>query len=77
MTVKRYHIRDHAETNPPDYERVARLLSDAELEEEILARLGTANYQLVLLAESDRRGKQPPPEPGGLGRNFDADDKGQ
>lgn len=45
---------------PPDYERVVRLLTDAELEDEILGRRGSHDFQAACLKEADRRGEQVP-----------------
>lgn len=39
----------------PDYARVARALSDIELEEEILEGLGEPGYRLALVQEHERR----------------------
>jgi hypothetical protein len=39
----------------PSYDRVARALSDDELEDEILAGRGEAGFKLALLAEFERR----------------------
>lgn len=46
---------------PPDYDRVVRLLTDAELEEEITGKKGEPEYQLALLREADRRAQGGPP----------------
>ncbi len=53
-----YPLEDAKGSRPPDYTRVVRALTDAELEEEILGRLGEPAFQLALLAEAERRAKQ-------------------
>lgn len=55
-----YPIRDGQSVRPPSHDRVARGLSDADLEEEILGRRGEADYQLALVREADRRAKTLP-----------------
>lgn len=57
-----YPVVGPGDKREPDYERVARTLTDAELEEEILGRRGDARYQLVLIQEAERRGQAPPGE---------------
>lgn len=56
--ARHYPIDKPGPDRPPDYSRVIRMLSDAELEDEILGRRGEAAYQLALLAEADRRAAQ-------------------
>lgn len=58
--LRRYHLGDNAGVTPPAHERVVRSLSDAELEDEILARRGEADYQAALVAEAERRAATPP-----------------
>jgi hypothetical protein len=56
--VRRYPYRDGDDATAPDYGRVVRTLTDEEIEEEILGRRGEPGYQLALLAEAERRGKE-------------------
>lgn len=72
----RFAIADERPRLSPDYDRGIRMLSDEELEAEILGGKGDAGYKLALLAEADRRGQAPPPAPEGRRRApaFDADE---
>lgn len=59
MAEERYYpIEAGKGLRPPDYKRVVRALTDDELEEEILGKLGDPGYQLALLAEAEQRAKQ-------------------
>lgn len=53
-----YPVENGKHSEPPNYTRVVRSLTDAELEDEILGRLGTPEFQLALIAEAERRAKQ-------------------
>lgn len=55
MRNRAYGFREERPAAPPNYDRAVRLLDDAELEAEILAKRGEAGYQLALIAEHDRR----------------------
>lgn len=50
-----YALHDGRPQTPPDYGRVARVLRDDELEEEIRSGRGEPGYQEALAAERDRR----------------------
>ena len=57
MRERDYPLHDGGEPRAPNYDRVVRALSDAELEDEILGKRGEPGYQLALLAEAERRAK--------------------
>lgn len=69
---KAYPVSGPGDSTPPNYERGVRALSDAELEDEILSGRGEPGYQIALLAEADRRGQAPPPEPTTKSLAYDA-----
>jgi hypothetical protein len=58
MSGRVYSVVGPGSDKAPDYERVARALTDADLEEEILSKRGEAAYQAALVAELDRRSKE-------------------
>lgn len=74
MATKTYGYTNASPTLDPNYARVARSLSDAELEEEILGRKGEPGYQAALVAELEQRGKTIPEPPARAAREFDADE---
>jgi len=56
IPAKRYPVTyPRGKQKLPDYERVARLLTDADLEAEILARIGSAGYLAACVDEFERR----------------------
>lgn len=60
--VARYPYADGAPRKPPDFGRVAAGLSDADLEDEILAGRGEPDYQAALVHEHERRARAGAPE---------------
>lgn len=55
--AKRYRFTAPEPEVAPNYERVARALSDADLEDEILLGRGEPGYKSALVDEADRRAR--------------------
>lgn len=53
-----YPPRENGRQSPPDYSRVARALRTIDLEDEVLAGLGTPEYQEAVQSELARRRKE-------------------
>lgn len=58
---KRYAVGSVGPVLDPNYDRVVRALSDADLEDEILNGKGEDAYQAALIAEHGRRALIGPP----------------
>lgn len=75
---KVYEVAGSGPLKDPDYGRLARSLTDAELEDEILQRRGGFDYQAALVSELDHRAATGVPDrpPVTARLAFDSDDWG-